>query len=721
MITSRSHFPQLMRTLILISAALTLSACEQWNNPYPPQDQNEKIYYSDFSERPKHLDPALSYSQVEWDFIAQVYEPPFQYHFLKRPHELIPLSASKMPEIRYFDSEGSLIAPESETPIAEVEYIISIKEGVMYQPHPSFAKGDTDAYVYHSIQESDLKDIHTLSDFENTGTRELVAEDFVYQIKRLADPRKHSPIAGLMSAYIKGLSELRKSLKAQLDAKEKIDLRNEVLSGVKSLDKYRYSIRIKKDYPQFVYWLAMPFFAPVPWEADYFYSQPGMKERNISMDWFPVGTGSFMLSENNPNLRMVLSRNPNFHGETYPTEGSEQDREKGLLEDAGKPLPFLDKAIYVLEKETIPRWNKFLQGYYDASGISSDSFDQAVNVTSTGVELTEEMKAKGISLKTAVLPTTSYMGFNMLDPIVGGYEENKRKLRHAISIAVDYDEFISIFANGRGIAAQGPIPPGLFGIRDGEAGINPYVYDWDAQSDSKTRKPIETAKQLLAEAGYTNGIDPKTGKNLVLYYDTAAVGPDRAPMLNWYRKQFAKLGIDLVVRATDYNRFQEKVESGIAQIFSWGWNADYPDPENFFFLFYGPNGQVKHKGENTVNYDNALFDKLFKQMLAMPNGPERQQIIDQMMEELRRDAPWSFGFHPTSFGLYHEWYKNAQPKIFARNQLKYLNIDGEQRAEKRAEWNKPIVWPIILLLIIVVASTLPAIRTVKRRERATAL
>ena len=56
----------------------------------------------------------------------------------------------------------------------------------------------------------------------------------------------------------------------------------------------------------------------------------------------------------------------------------------GLLADAGKPLPLIDKIVFTLEKETIPYWNKFLQGYYDASGISSDSFDQAVQVNVGG-------------------------------------------------------------------------------------------------------------------------------------------------------------------------------------------------------------------------------------------------------------------------------------------------------------------------------------------------
>ena len=157
---------------------------------------------------------------------------------------------------------------------------------------------------------------------------------------------------------------------------------------------------------------------------DQFYAQPGMAEKNITLDWYPVGTGPYMLTVNNPNRRMVLERNPNFHLETYPSEGDPGDKEAGLLDDAGKRLPFVDKVVYSLEKESIPYWNKFLQGYYDSSGISSDSFDQAVRIGSQGeAVLTADMRKKGIRLETAIGASTYYMGFNMLDPVVGGLDE----------------------------------------------------------------------------------------------------------------------------------------------------------------------------------------------------------------------------------------------------------------------------------------------------------
>ena len=705
---------------------LLLTGCKnaEWNNPYPVSQQGENILYSSFSSRPKHLDPVRSYSSNEYAFIGQIYEPPLQYHYLKRPYELIPLTAAQMPEVSYLDVAGEELAADAPVEaIAYSVYEIQIRPGIRYQPHPAFARNQQGALHYQQLSEADLEGIYDLADFAQSGSRELVAADYVYQIKRLAHPRLHSPIQGLMSEYIVGLTDYATTLaqayakQIEQDPSDKwLDLRQFDLEGVQLVDKYTYRIKIRGKYPQLQYWLAMPFFAPMPWEAERFYTQPGMKERNISLDWYPVGTGAYMLSVNNPNRQMVLSRNPNFHAQYYPTEGDPGDADKGLLRDAGKAMPFIDKVIYSLEKENIPYWNKFLQGYYDVSGVSSDSFDQAIQFGSQGeAVLTPLMQQKNIQLETAVQTSTFYMGFNMLDPVVGGDSERARLLRRAISIAVDYEDYISIFANGRGIAAQGVIPPGIFGHVEGEVGINPYVYEW--QDGRAQRKPTSEAKRLLAQAGYPNGRDAETGKPLLIHLDVTGGGPEDKANFDWLRKQFRKIDLELVIRNTDYNRFQEKMRKGNAQLFQWGWNADYPDPENFLFLLYGPNGKVKHGGENAANYDNPEFDRLFSIMKNMENSPERFDIIQQLVEIARHDAPWLWGLHPKQFVLHHGWYGNVKPNLMAHNTLMYKRIDPQLRDEKRRDWNRPVIWPVILVLLILLISIIPAIVTYKRKEQ----
>jgi oligopeptide transport system substrate-binding protein len=728
---TKMHIDQ-ARMLVMILLAVLLNACtdSQLNNPYPQEEGNQSVLYASFSERPKHMDPAVAYSASEYTFIAQIYEPPFQYHYLKRPYELTPLTATGLPKVEYLNAKGEKLGSiVNDSDIAYTDYLIEIQPSIRYQPHPALAKNVQGEYIYHHLTGAQIDKLSTLQDLPETGSRELAAEDYVYQIKRLAHPKIQSPIAELMKNYIVGFDDFAK----QVANKQKFEIKDMPMTGVTVLGRYQYRIRIRGKYPQFIFWLAMPFFSPMPWEADVFFEQPGLNDKNITLDWFPIGTGPYFLAENNPNRRMILQRNPLFHMETYPAEGEHGDKEKGLLADAGKPLPFIDKVVYMLEKETIPYWNKFLQGYYDASGIASDNFDQAIQFTGSGAAtLTEAMEEKDIQLETSVMTSIYYLGFNMLDATVGGDSEKARKLRQAIAIAVDYEEYIAIFANGRGVAAQGLIPPGIYGYAEGKDGINPYVYDWVSGKASAPanapylhpvgkaqRKSIEVAKQLMSEAGYPGGIDSKTKQALILYFDTTAVSVDDRPRMNWYRKQFEKLGIKLVIRGTDYNRFQQKMRDGNAQIFNWGWNADYPDPENFFFLLYGPNAKVARGGENASNYQNPEFDRLFEQMRNMANGEQRYRLIQQLQELARRDATWIFGYHPKGFTLYHGWYKNLKPNLMANNQLKYTRIDTVERAEKRAAWNKPVFWPLLIVFVVFVLLLIPAILAYRRRIRET--
>lgn len=708
-----------MKKYWFILLVFFLCGCDQLlNSPYPKEDEHTNIYYSSFDEQPKTLDPAKSYSSNEYMFIAQIYEPPLQYHYLLRPLTLIPLNAKEVPKPIFFDKNNQKLPDDIErNEVAYTVYRITIKPNIFYQPHPALSKNADGSYTYHALKPGQLDEesIEEILDFKHTGTRELIADDYVYQIKRLAHPAVQSPIFGLMQEHIRGLSALGERLKLKYSYKEgnnRIyeDLKNESIEGVRVIDRYTYEITVNGAYPQFVYWLAMPFFSPLPWEADEFYAQPNMDDANMSLDWFPIGTGPYMLVVNNPNRMMKMVKNPNFHGETYPDVGMPEDSVQGLLKDSLQPLPFIDTVIFTLEKETIPRWNKFLQGYYDLSGISSDSFDEAIKVDEYGqIQLTPSIEAKGIYLQTSIAPSVYYLGFNMMDPVVGGLNEKGRLLRQAISKAIDYEEFISIFMNGRGVVANGPIPPGIFGYE---------IENNSKQSSSMRAQSLLDAKKLLEQAGYKNGIDPATGKQLILNYDVpASTGPDDKARLDWMRKQFANIGIDLYVQASQYNHFQEKVRKGNVQLFTWGWHADYPDPENFLFLLYGPNSKVAHGGENASNYQNAEFDQLFDQIKNMPNTSKRAKLIHRMLTILRYDAPWVWGFYPKDFILAHQWFRRTKPSEIANNTLKYAKIDPSLRALKRKEWNQPIFIPIIIVLGLLAISLLPVLIQYKRMIR----
>lgn len=685
------------------------------NDPYPANQNQKKIYYSSFTEQPKTLDPAKSYSLNEYLFVKQIYEPVLQYDYFVRPYKLIPLTAKSMPIVRYYDSNNNEVNAIRHE-VARSVYTIHIKKGVLYQPHPGFVK------TYYPLPIGYLKKnhIHTVSNFNQTATRELIADDYIYQIKRLADPRNTSPIHGLMKQYIVGFADFAKQLPRKVDDYGFIDLRDYPLTGLKKIDDYTFQISIIGHYPQFMFWLSMPFFAPIPWEVDRFYSQPEMRQKNLDFNWYPIGTGAFMMTENNPNRQMVLDKNPNYREEYFPSNGSNHDTQKGYLKHAGERIPMIDRAIYTLEKESIPRWSKFLQGYYDLSGITADSFDQAIQLDAKGnASLSARLQAKGMILEKTPELAIYYLGFNMLDPIVGGTSERARKLRQAISIAVNYDEYIAIFLNERGFAAQGPLPRGIFGHRIGRDGLNPAVYFWDGHAIK--RRSIMDAKALMSEAGYPDGFEKNTGHRLILHYDvTATGGPEDKAELDWMRKQFAKIGIELDVRATQYNRFQEKMRSGNAQIYKWGWSADYPDPENFLFILYGPNGKVLHGGENASNYNNPHFNQLFDQMKNRPNDSTRQQMIDEMIAILRYDSPWIWGVHSELFALSQSWVSPLKPNSISTDTLKYTAIDVSLRNERRAQWNKPVIWPLGLFVLIIFLVLLPFVFAYRKQQKASA-
>lgn len=725
-------------SMAVLVTALALAGCSRdpINSPYETGALAENTLYTAFVKRsPKYLDPARSYSTDETPYTYNIYEPLYGYHYLKRPYELIPRAAAAIAPPRYFDAQGRELPPDAPgQQVAESVYDIPIRPGIQFQPHPAFAREADGTYSYFPLRPGELDDKYYVPDFPKTGTRELSADDYVYAFRRLASPRVASPIYSLMAEYVVGMQDYGKRLQER-DAELRrglpfgqrdlpwLDLRQDGFDGVQALDPHTLRIRIKGKYPQFKYWLAMTFTAPIPWEADRFYSQPGMAEHDLSLNTWPVGTGPYLLAESLQNRRHVLARNPNFRGEPYPCEGEPGDRAAGLLADCGKPTPFVDRVVFSVEKEAVPLSGKFMQGYYDVPQVERGEYGVAMLVAAgDSPDKARRYREHGIQLPTAIETSSWYMGFNWLDPVVGRgdtpeQQEKNRKLRQAISIAFNWEEYVDVFEDSQGMVAYGPVPPGVLGYREPPEGINPVVYD--LVDGKPRRKSLDVARQLLAQAGYPGGRDATTGAPLVLYYDAMSGGGSN-PQFDWMRRQLAKLGIQMDVRSTDYSRFQDKMRRGTAQIFFWGWVADYPDAENFLFLLYGPNGKAKHGGENAANYSNDEFDRLFEQMKFLDDGPEKEAVIARMVGIVQRDAPWMFGFFPMSGGAYQQWVGNAKPTQMVRNTLQYVKVDPALRVRKVHEWNSPLWWPLALLVLVVALAIWPSYVALKRRERQTA-
>ncbi|MEP7281683.1 MAG: ABC transporter substrate-binding protein [Rubrivivax sp.] len=728
-----------LRSLVAgVLGVLVLAGCN--NSPWPAGAASRNALYYSFDERsPRYLDPTASYSNPESAYTMQVYEPPYAYHYLKRPYQLIAKSASAVVPPRYLDASGhTLPADAPPEQIAESVYDVPIRPGIQYAPHPAFAKDPQGKPLYLALSREQLGAKRSPWDFEQQGTREVVAEDFVYALKRHATTRIEAPVYAVFAEHVIGLREYAERIKREDDQllqglpsdvqdKPFLDFRRWPLAGASAPDKYTFRVRLKGKYPQWNYWMALPFMAPMPWEADAFYAQPGMSENGLSLNQWPVGSGPFMMKEFVRDRLHVLVRNPNFRGEPYPCEGMPGDEAAGLLADCGKAMPFLDELVVRIEKEKIPRKEKFKQGYFDVPEIERPEWGVDFrNDMDESDDVRQFYEARGFQFPLATDISNWYVGFNMLDPVVGkgrtpDEDVKHRKLRQAISIAVDWEEgYGRIFKYKGGVTAHGPVPPGLFGSREEQGDFhNPVTHRW---VDGKpVRRSLEEARQLMVDAGYPGGRDVVSGRPLVLNYDfQRAITPEFKAENDWMVKQFAKLGVQLEIRATDFNQYQDKTLKGKHQIYWAGWLADYPDAENFLFLLYGPNSKSVSQGENISNYQNPEFDRLYRIVQSQDDGPAKQAAIDRMTEIAQQDAPWSFGYFPWSALAFQPWVHNGKPSILIRDMAKYYRVDTAMRTARQAEWNRPIVWPMVLLALLPLALLIAAWRGFVRRERASA-
>jgi len=722
------------------ACALALLAAGCNNSPWPRGAERENTMFFSFDERsPRYLDPVASYDNPSTVYTFQIYEPPYGYHYLLRPYRLEPKAAAAVAKPRYLDKQGQPLPDDAPAEqIAESVYDVPVRQGVMFQPHPAFAKDEQGRYRYHALTREQLGSRRSPLAFEHQGTRELVAEDFVYAIKRHATTRIETPVFGVFSQYVIGLEEYAQLVRQEdakllaglpLDTRDKpfLDFRRWPLAGATVIDRHTYRVRLKGKYPQWSYWMALPFLAPVPWEADAFYAQPGMNENGLSLNQWPVGTGPFMMADFVRDRRHVMVRNPHFRGEPYPCEGMPEDRAAGLLADCGKTMPFVDKIHVVIEKEKVPRKEKFKQGYFDVPEIERPEWGvEFRNDADDSDAVRRFFEQRGFKFPLLTDISNWYLGFNMLDPVVGAgstpeQAARNRKLRQAISIAIDWEEgYGRIFKHKGGVAAHSPVPPGLFGSREGQGGFhNPVTH---VLNDGRpVRRPIDEARKLLAEAGYPGGRDAVTGRPLVLNYDfQRAVSPEFKSENDWMVKQFAKLGIQLEIRATDFNQYQDKTLAGKHQVFWGGWLADYPDAENFLYLLYGPIARSKSQGDNYANYMNPEYDKLYKALQSLDDGPAKQALMDKMVAIVQQDAPWAFGYFPWGGLAFQPWVHNGKPSVVIRDMAKYYRIDTAERAAKLAEWNRPVMWPLALLALSALALVLWARRSFVARETATA-
>ena len=663
-----------MRASRLAAAAFAAFASLACNNsPYSEAESGEKVIYGAFNDAPRRLDVSEAYDVVAHSFTGLVHDKLLEYHYLKRPYELIPGLALEVPKAE----------PQ---PDGGVVYHFHMRSGVRFSSDPCFELAGP-----------------------GVRTREATTRDIAFQLERLADPALEVQVrdaflnvAGF-EAFMQRLAARRQADPAF--AKEPAHQQYEAVGGIEGVrtpSPDELEIRLTRAYPQILYWFALEFTSPIAWESVQYYD--GEQGRPLFRDW-AVGTGPFRLAVYDKQARVTFVKNENWwglHAENaqsapsafYPSEGEPADLANGLLDPryVGQRLPFADRLEFRRDKESIPAFHKFLQGYYDRTGIIRESFDQVVR----NDRISPEMAARGVRLSSTVGPGWFYLGFNMEDAVVGAKGgERAKKLRQAMSLAVDSQQWIDLFLNGRGIPAESMIPPGLFGYEPETR--NPY-----------RRLDLARARELLAEAGYPGGIDPATAKPLRLSFDVYVTNTQQKLQDEYFVSEWRKLGLDIELKVTTYNEFQNKVQRLAYQVFFWGWSADYPDVENFLFLDSCDYRRSTVGGPNTSNFCDARFERLFREMRVRDNDERRLAIIREMRSILEEERPHIELYHPEDFLLVQGWLHNVKQFGMSNPMVKYYDVDPALRTSQRSAWNRPIRWPAYGLGLALVIGMVPA-------------
>ena len=590
---------------IVLFFVLLLSACGRQELDTLRFEDEQVLYGKTF--RVQGFDPAKSGDVASSMVIGRMYEGLLQYSYLERPYKVEPALALAMPEV----SEDGLT------------YTFTIRPGIFFQDDPCFPEG---------------------------AGRALTAEDFAYSIKRVADLKVASSGYWAFNGRIIGLDEFRTSTEDAAPTDY-----DTVVEGLRALDDHTLQIQLTGAYPQLLWVLAMHYSFAVPREAVEFYGEQFVNH--------PVGTGPHILSAWKRNYRIEFVRNPKWaetgRVELYPSKGSAEDCTLGLLADAGKPLPFLDRIVQYVVDDSATQWMMFLSGHFSFSKISRDNWDAVITPDSG---LVEELKEQKIDMLASPTLDLYYIGFNMDDSVVGG----NKILRQALSCAFDPEVLVK-YNNGQVTPVYGPVPDPLAGFKP-----EPTAYSHD----------LEKAKRLLAEAGYPEGIDPATGRRLELTIELGGATPEVRQRVDLVANMFEKAGIVLKASYNNWPSFLDKMDRRQAQLFMLAWVADYPDPENFLQLFHSDNVSP---GPNHANYVSEDFDALYDQIRILLPSEEKDRLCEQMADLIIEDCPWIFMYQPMSYALVHNWLRNYNPHDFPYGMTKYRRVDNTLWNEWKAE------------------------------------
>ena len=559
------------------------------------------------------FDPAQISDLYSRTVIAGIIEAPLVFDFLARPFKMKPNTLVAMPQI----------SEDFRT------FTFQLKPGIHFADDPAF-KG---------------------------ARRELVAQDYVYSLKRHYDPRWNSPnLYRLEAVKILGLSELRQQV---LKDKQPFPYDREV-EGLRALDRYTFQVKLAEPAPRFHQEVLTDAanFGALAREVVEFYGDKIMEH--------PVGTGPFVLAEWRRSSRIVLARNPNYREVLYDEEAPADDpRSQAIAAQLkGRRLPMLDRVEIAIIEEAQPRWLSFLNGQTDLMERLPNEF---APVAAPNDKLAPNLAKRGITMdRSPLVDITLAALFNQDNPVVGGYTPQKVALRRAIALAYDSDKEIRLVRKSQAVPAQTAIAPLTFGY-------NPALKTTMSDHDPAR------ARALLDMYGYLDRDgdgwrELPDGKPLLLEYATQ---PDQSSrqLAELWEKSMKAVGLRIVFKVAKWPENLKASRTGKLMMWGVAWSASTPDGETFLALAYGPN----KGGANHARFDLPAFNTLFARQGTLPDGPERAQVMEEASKLMVAYVPYKLSTHRIVTDLMQPWVIGFRRNPFVREFYKYLDVEPAVR------------------------------------------
>jgi ABC-type transport system substrate-binding protein len=542
----------------------------------------QKVLRASFRTAEVGFDPLQVSDDSSLTVIDLIFEAPLTFDALARPALLRPLTAATLPQIS-----------------ADFKrFVFTIRAGIFFADDPAF-KG---------------------------RPRELTAADYVYSLKRLYDPTVHSErLYQLENAKVLGLSELRRTVLA-----ERTPFPYDVaVEGLRTLDRYRFEIRLAKPTPR----LADVFAASQTAGA---VAREVVEAYAADLMAHPVGTGPYRLLEWRRGSRVVLARNPRFRELRFDSIAPPDDAQavQTARELAGQALPLADRIEVSVITENQPRWLAFVGGDIDTIRLPP-SF---APIAMPAGKLAPYLARRGVQARRTVSANIKHTFFNFDDPQVGGYTPVKVALRRAIALACDSAADIRLLYNGLALPAQSMIPPNNIG------------YDPTLKTEVSDASPAR-ANALLDLYGYARASDGwrRNPNGRALQLRLASADDQRSRQENeLWQKRMTAIGLHMVFETAPFGELIKRSLAGQLQMWGFTW-SNGPDGEFFLSLAYGPNADQN----NDARFKLPAFDAIYERQAVMADGPERRALMREATKLMLAYMPYIPQVHPIDVDLSH--------------------------------------------------------------------